>query len=272
MHQYLLLCQIYITFAGNEKTMTKLSATILTFNEQQRIRACVESLRGVADEIVVVDSGSTDDTVEICRSLGCKVTVRPFRGYGAQRQYATSLTTHPYVLSLDADEVLSPALRQSLLGLKESGFTHRGYCMSRLNFYCGVPVKHCGWYPDTQVRLFDKRYANWNLRDVAEKVIFRDNITPMPIDGDILHYRCDTPEEFAEKECNHAYILAHDIAAAKGDILPVTPVMAALKAFFKCYIVQGGVLDGIAGRRISASRYHTTLLAHSAARKVRAKS
>lgn len=252
--------------------MTKLSATILTFNEQHRIRACVESLRDVADEIVVVDSGSTDSTVEMCRAMGCKVSIRPFRGYGAQRQYATSLTTHSYVLSLDADEVLSPALRQALLELKEHGFAHRGYSMSRLNFYCGVPVKHCGWYPDTQVRLFDKRYANWNLRDVAEKVIFRDNITPVPVDGDILHYRCDTPEEYAEKESSHAYILAHDIAAAKGDILPAEPVMAALKAFFNCYIMQGGILDGLAGRRISVSRYRSTLLAHSAARKVRAKS
>lgn len=103
--------------------------------------------------------------------------------------------------------------------------------MSRLNFYCGLPVKHCGWYPDVQVRLFDKRYANWNMRDVAEKVIFRDNISPVLLDGDILHYRCETPGEYAEKERNHAYILAHDIAAQKGEITPMTPMAAAVKAF-----------------------------------------
>ena len=252
--------------------MSKISATILTYNEENRIEACLQSLEGIADEIVVVDSGSTDRTVEICSKHGCRVTVREFRGYGAQRQYATSLTTHAYVLSVDADEVVSPALRHSLLKLKKDGFSHRGYSMSRLNFYCGLPVKHCGWYPDVQVRLFDKRYANWNMRDVAEKVIFRDNISPVLLVGDILHYRCETPGEYAEKERNHAYILAHDIAAQKGEITPMTPMAAAVKAFFKCYILQGGVLDGLAGRRISVAKYHSTLLAHTAARKVRAKS
>lgn len=247
-----------------------ISATILTYNEELRIRGCIESLRGIADEIVVVDSGSTDNTVEICRSLGCIVSVRPFRGYGAQRQYATSLTSHPYVLSVDADEQLSPALRQSILTLKEEGFVHRGYCMSRLNFYCGLPVKHCGWYPDVQVRLFDKRYANWNMRDVDEKVIFRDNITPELLDGDILHYRCETPGEFTKTSKNHACILAHDIAAKQGDILPFTPLLKGLKAFFSCYIVQGGMLDGYAGRKISCERYRAVKTAYSNARKLRA--
>lgn len=247
-----------------------ISATILTYNEELRIRGCIESLRGIADEIVVVDSGSTDNTVEICRTLGCRVSVRPFRGYGAQRQYATSLTSHPYVLSVDADEQLSPALRQSILTLKEEGFVHRGYCMSRLNFYCGLPVKHCGWYPDVQVRLFDKRYANWNMRDVDEKVIFRDNITPELLDGDILHYRCETPGEFMETSRNHACILAHDIAAKQGDILPLTPLLKGLKAFFSCYIVQGGMLDGYAGRKISCERYRAVKTAYSNARKLRA--
>lgn len=247
-----------------------ISATILTYNEELRIRGCIESLRGIADEIVVVDSGSTDNTVEICRSLGCIVSVRPFRGYGAQRQYATSLTSHPYVLSVDADEQLSPALRQSILTLKEEGFVHRGYCMSRLNFYCGLPVKHCGWYPDVQVRLFDKRYANWNMRDVDEKMIFRDNITPELLDGDILHYRCETPGEFTKTSKNHACILAHDIAAKQGDILPFTPLLKGLKAFFSCYIVQGGMLDGYAGRKISCERYRAVKTAYSNARKLRA--
>ena len=114
--------------------MEKISATIISLNEEARIRACLESLRDVADEIIVVDSGSTDLTPEICRQMGCKVTMRPFDGYGAQRQYATSLTTHRFVLALDADEVLSPALRSSLLRLKEEGMTHRVYEMARLNF------------------------------------------------------------------------------------------------------------------------------------------
>lgn len=93
--------------------MEKISATILALNEEHRIAACLESLRDIAEEIIVVDSGSTDRTVEICRQYGCRVTMRQFDGFGAQRQYATSLTSHQHVLSIDADEVLSPALREA---------------------------------------------------------------------------------------------------------------------------------------------------------------
>lgn len=124
--------------------MAHISVTIITYNEEHRIEACLKSLQDIADEIIVVDSFSTDRTVEICNAYGCKVTQRRFPGYGAQRQYATSLTSYSYVLSIDADEVLSPALRSSLIKLKEEGFAHRVYEMSRLNFYCGQPVKQIG--------------------------------------------------------------------------------------------------------------------------------
>ncbi|MBQ9073139.1 MAG: glycosyltransferase family 2 protein, partial [Muribaculaceae bacterium] len=98
--------------------MGKISATIITYNEEQRLEACLKSLQGIADEIIVVDSHSTDNTVDLCHRYGCKVTRRQFPGYGAQRQFATSLTSHSYVLSLDADEVFSPALQSSLKQLK----------------------------------------------------------------------------------------------------------------------------------------------------------
>lgn len=246
--------------------MAHISATILTFNEEKRIKACIDSLRGIADEIIVVDSFSTDRTAEICEREGCSVTRRRMAGYGAQRQYATSLTSYPYVLSVDADEVISPALRASILKVKEEGFAHRGYCFARLNFYCGVPVRHCGWYPDLQVRLFDKRYANWNLHDVDERVIFHDDITPCRLDGDILHYRCDTPEEFQATESKHAGFLARLIMADGRRISAIDPYIEGLKSFAKCFIVQKGMFDGIQGRDISMRRYHSALAAWKAAR------
>ncbi len=246
--------------------MANISATILTFNEEKRIKACIDSLRGIADEIIVVDSFSTDRTVEICIEQGCAVTKRRMAGYGAQRQYATSLTSYPYVLSVDADEVISPALRASILKVKKEGFTHRGYCFARLNFYCGVPVKHCGWYPDLQVRLFDKRYANWNLHDVDERVIFHDDITPCRLDGDILHYRCDTPEEFQATEAKHAGFMARLIMADGRKISAIDPYIEGMKSFAKCFIMQKGMLDGIQGRDISMRRYHSALAAWKAAR------
>lgn len=249
--------------------MEKISATILAFNEERRISACLESLRDIADEIIVVDSFSTDRTVEICNAHGCKVIRRAFDGFGAQRQYATSLTTHRFVLSVDADEVISPALRESILRLKREGFTHRVYSISRLNFYCGYPVRHCGWYPDYHIRLFDKRYANWNLRDVGEKVIFRDSVRPEPIDGDILHYRCETREQFRNVTRSHAGIKAKVLAARPIDIPAMAPVINGLKAFLNTYINAGGILEGSAGREISLEAYRSEYLAYSIARRLK---
>ena len=250
--------------------MEKISATIIAFNEEKRIAACLESLQGVADEIIVVDSNSTDRTVEIARSMGAVVTLRSFNGFGAQRQFATSLTSHRYVLSIDADEVISPALRQSILRLKEEGFTHRVYSLSRLNFYCGYPVRHCGWYPDPHIRLFDKRYANWNLRDVGEKVVFRDNVIPEAIDGDILHYRCDTPDQFDAVTRRHSSIKGSLIASRHEETLtPFTPYLKAISAFCGSYLGKGGIFEGAVGRAISAQAFKGELLAYREARRRR---
>ena len=251
--------------------MKKISATILAFNEERHISACLDSLRGVADEIIVVDSGSTDRTVEICREYGCKVSTRKFDGFGAQRQYATSLTTHHYILSIDADEILSPALQESIKKLKADGFGHRVYSISRLNFYCGVPVKHCGWYPDRQIRLFDKRYANWNLRDVAETVIFRDSVRPECLDGDILHHRCDTREQYEKVAVSHAAMKARVLAAKDESIGVAGPLVHGLKAFWNSFVTGGGVFEGKVGREISLQSYRSEYLAYATARKLKSK-
>lgn len=248
--------------------MTKISATILTYNEAGSIEGCLESLRDIADEIIVVDSGSTDSTLDICRRYGCKISRRELAGFGAQRQYATSLTTHSYVLAIDADEELSPALRRSLIALKAEGLTHRVYAFSRLNFYCGFAVRHCGWYPDTQIRLFDKRYANWNLRDVAERVIFRDSVRPSHIEGDILHYRCRTPNEYHDTMMAQADIKARVIAAGDQTVSPLTPRLRAIRAFLSTYLRHGGILDGSIGLAISKTQASATRHAYARARKL----
>lgn len=249
--------------------MEKISAAIIARNEEHRIGQCIRSLEGVADEIVVVDSFSTDRTAEICRTLGCRVVQRRFNGFGAQRQFATSLTSHRYVLSLDADEVLSPALRQSLIKLKEGEFTHRVYSFSRLNFYCGRPVKQCGWYPDHQIRLFNKSYANWNLRDVFEKVIFPETLRPQIIEGDILHYRCSNHDEYRRAQQHHAGILGHVLAVRRPSISFYHPHLNAVKAFLKTYIAEGGIAGGPDARAICAERYRSVLFAWQLARRLK---
>ncbi|MCM1109834.1 MAG: glycosyltransferase family 2 protein [Clostridium sp.] len=250
--------------------MQKLSVTILTFNEEKRIERCLESVRDIADEIIVVDSNSTDRTVEICRRYGCRISRRLFSGYGAMRQYATSMATNSYVFSIDADEVVSPRLAESIRRLKEEGFAHRVYSVSRLNFYCNQPIRHCGWYPDRCIRLFDKRYANWNLHDISEGVIFRDSVNPEPVGGDLLHYPCLTREQYHTTQQRHALIRSRVIAAA-GAVAPWTPWLKAASAFFDTYLVKGGVFEGRAGWQISEEAAVGSLTAFREARRLRQK-
>lgn len=251
--------------------MASLSVTILTYNEASSIVGCLESLRGVADEIIVVDSFSTDSTVEICRRYGCRVTQRRMAGFGAQRQYATSLTTYSHVLSIDADEALSPALRQSLIALKRDGFSHRGYKMARLNFFCGYAVKYCGWYPDFQVRLFDKRFASWSLSDLEERVILNDNVEPRLIEGDLLHYRCASASEFLGRCMNQAEIRAVGLASSEQPIAAWHPAVMGLRRFLEAYICRAGILDGSVGFAICRRQSIATAHAYRTARILRRK-
>ena len=252
--------------------MTPISATIIAKNEELTIERCLESLDGIADEIiVVVDATSSDRTAEICRQHGCKVVERTFAGFGAQRQYATSLTRYRYILSLDADEVLSPFLQENIRKHKEEGLTHRVYRFSRMNFYCDTAVLHSGWYPDYQIRLFDKSYAQWNLGDVFEKVEFPGSLRPQIIEGDILHYRCTTAEEYHNKVMNHAGIGAKVIAGQRTKVGPELPLLKGIKSWIESYVLKGGCFDGRAGRAIAREEFLSTREAYRRARRILSK-
>ncbi len=248
--------------------MNRISAVIIALNEAQRIARTIESLQDVVDEIIVVDSFSTDNTVEIAENMGCRVEKRQFAGFGAQRQYATSLTSNRYVLFIDADEVLSPMLRQTIIDLRKSDFAHRVYSLSRLNFFCDTPIRHCGWYPDRQIRLFDKRYATWDFHDINERVIFPDTLHPFPLEGDILHFRCSSAEEFREKLSSHALIAAKGFAAKGKCKSLVGSWLSAVKAYFHIYLTLKGILEGKAGHRISKEHYRAELLSHKLSRQL----
>lgn len=146
-----------------------LTATVITHNEERNIERCLNSLIGVVDEIIVVDANSTDATVDICLRYGAKVTRRPFSGYGSQRQYASGLAGGRYVLSIDADEVLTEELRDSIAEAKNKGFAHRTYCFKVVNYVNGQAVHRSGMEPKMQTRLFDRRYVSWDLLDVGER-------------------------------------------------------------------------------------------------------
>ena len=134
----------------------QISAVIITFNEEKNIERCLQSLQGIVDEIVVVDSFSKDQTKSICEKYNVKFVEHAFEGHIEQKNYAITQASYPYVLSLDADEALDETLKSSILKVKKN-WTHDGYSMNRLTNYCGSWIKHCGWYQDTKLRLWDAR-------------------------------------------------------------------------------------------------------------------
>ncbi|MFI3239752.1 MAG: glycosyltransferase family 2 protein [Bacteroidales bacterium] len=248
--------------------MEAITATIITKNEQENIERCLISLQGVADEIIVIDSFSTDKTVEICEKYNCIVRQRRFAGFGVQKQYAVSLATNSYILSIDADETLDSDLREAIIKLKINGLEkHHIYSFSVLNLYCGIPIKHCGWFPDTQVRLFDKRYAGWNLRDVKESVVYPKSLRVNLIDGYLFHYRCATPEEYVSKMNKIAQIDASILRADNNHGNIFKPRIMWLKTFIKYYIIKKGMIDGKAGREISIANANAEYLKYQQARK-----
>lgn len=248
--------------------MAFLSATVITRNEERNIERCLNSLIGVADEIVVVDSHSDDATVDICRRYGATVRQRPFAGYGPQRQYAATVANGNYVLSIDADEMLTETLRDNICALKEKGFAHRMYRFRVVNYLGGRPVSHSGLHPTLETRLFDKRYANWDLLEVGERLTHPAGVIPATIAGDMHHFRCDDFDEFETKELRHAVLRARLMAAAGIRASEPACWLRAAAAFIGCHISDAAFLDGPAGRRIAWTRFRTTLEAYRAARRL----
>src|SRR5688572_8633272 len=164
----------------------KISVVIIAFNEERNIGRCIDSVAGVADEVVIVDSGSLDKTATIATDKGARVIQQDFLGYAGQKNFATSQAAYDHILSLDADEALSDELKRSILAVKNN-WQHDGYWMSRLTNYCGSWIRHGGWYPDKKVRLYDRRLAKWGGAMLHEGIVI-DESRCSQLSGDLLHY------------------------------------------------------------------------------------
>lgn len=226
--------------------MVPLSACIIAFNEADRIGDCLASL-AFCDEIVVVDSGSTDATVEIATSMGAKVLQRPFDGYRSQKQFAVEQATHDWVLCLDADERVSEALRASIAAARAAGFPDAaGYRFARLSDYFGRFLHHGNAYPDRVLRLFDRRRGGWHgKREVHESVSLDGPVRRLA--GDLLHFPYHSLEHQATKTWRYARMMAeHDVARGRrarwGKL-----VLAPAWRFWRGYVLRGGFLDGWRG-------------------------
>ena len=227
--------------------MEKLSVSIITLNEEKNIRRCLESVAEIADEIVVVDSFSKDKTEAICREFNVKFSTHPFEGYIEQKNVALNFCSYTMVLSLDADEALSDELRASILAEKESGFPAKAYTMNRLTNYCGQWIRHCGWYPDRKLRLFDKRLGKWGGQNPHDKFEFHQEQQTKQLSGDLLHYSYYNIQEHYSQAYHFADIAAHALKQKnKQSSLPHAAVKTAAK-FIRNYIIKMGFLDGYNG-------------------------
>lgn len=224
--------------------MTPLSIVIITFNEERNISRCLESVKSIADEIVVLDSFSTDRTAEICRQHGVRFEQHKFDGHIEQKNLAVTFAKHDLILSLDADEAPDETLCSEIAKVKVN-LQFDGYTMNRLTNYCGQWIRHCGWYPDTKLRLFDRRKGAWTGRNPHDRYELHDkNALVKHLDGDILHYSYYTVEEHYRQADKFSTIAAQ---AAFQQGKSSNTLLAAIKCwakFVRNYIINAGFLDG----------------------------
>lgn len=246
--------------------MPKLSVVIITFNEEKNIARCIDSVEAIADDIVVVDSFSTDKTEELCKSRGVRFIQHKFEGHIEQKNWAITQALYPHVLSLDADESLDEKLKKSILEIKNN-WQQDGYYINRLTNYCGTWVHHCGWYPDKKLRLWDSRKGAWGGTNPHDKYELVEGDTKTGhLEGDILHYSYYTKDDHYKQVYYFTEILAKaqykEGKAASLFQLYFSPIVK----FIRDYIIKLGVLDGKAGYGISRISAYASYLKYKGIR------
>lgn len=229
--------------------MPKISACIISYNEEERLEACLASLAGVADEIVIVDSLSTDRTLEIARRFTAQVHSQAFLGYIEQKALAYQLAAHDWILNLDCDERLSPELRASILAEKERLGPRSAYEMTRRTFYVYRFLDYC-WYPEYRIRLFDRKRCHSGGREPHDKVIVAEGETGK-LSGDLLHYSFLSVSSHLKTIDNFTEIGARDLVAKGKRVSVLSPITHGIWTFVRVYVVQRGFLDGFAGLVVS---------------------
>jgi glycosyltransferase involved in cell wall biosynthesis len=238
--------------------MVQISVVIITYNEAHNIGRCLDSIRAVADDIVVVDSFSTDRTAAICAEKGVRFISHIFEGHIEQKNYAITQAHYPHILSIDADEALSEILLKSIVEVK-ANWSHEAYWMNRMTNYCGQWIKHCGWYPDQKLRLWDSRKGQWTGTNPHDKFELNHGSEGM-LKGDLLHYSYYSIHDHL-KQVNYFTDISSKALHNQGvktTILQI--IIAPLVKFIRDYFIKLGFLDGLYGFAISIISSHATFL------------
>ncbi len=248
--------------------MIPLSVTIITLNEEAQIEATLKSVASIADEILVVDSFSTDSTVDIARRFGARVQQRKFRGYGDQKAWATEQALYDWNLNLDADEVVDQRLALAIQEFKKNPRSEAAQ-IQRLTYYCGKPIYHGGWYPDPLIRLFDRRKGQWAKQSIHESWIPDPGTAVCRLEGCLHHYSYHSISDHL-RQIEHFSEMNALAAVSRNKKAPLfLMLMAPVWTFFHTYILRAGFLDGYYGYLIARFSATATLAKYAKIRELR---
>lgn len=243
--------------------MARLSAALIVRNESRNLRECLETLRWV-DEIVVVDSGSDDDTVAIAREYTDKVYIESdWQGYGVQRQRAQAYTSGDWILMVDADERVSPELRAEIEAVVENDQRQTAYAIPRLSFCFGRFIRHGGWYPDYVVRLYPRESGAYSAAPVHEKVQLAPGVELRRLSGDLLHYTYNDLEHYLVKSAAYAAAWSAMRRDAGQRATLGQGIMHGIACFVRMYLLRAGFLDGRAGFLLALLSAHSTFVKYA---------
>jgi len=228
--------------------MQPVSATLIAYNEEQNIEEALQSLSW-ADEIVVVDSGSQDATLEICRKYTDRIFHRDWTGYVDQKNFAVEQARRDWIFSLDADERVSPELCAEIRDLALKGFCRPGYCIPRVAFFMERWIRHGDWYPDYQLRLFDRNCGKWGGGRVHESVKTAEK--PAYLQGEIHHFTYRSLSEYLARLDTYSRLAAHDYQQQEKSATLLKLLGNPIAAFMKAYLMKRGFLDGTPGFAIA---------------------
>lgn len=247
--------------------MVKLSVVIITYNEEEKIGRCLESVKDLADEILVVDSFSKDRTREICYNYGAKVLKHHFTGHIQQKNWALSRASFDHILSVDADEEISYTLKNSIIKVKEN-WSFDGYYFNRLNNYCGKWIKHGGWYPDQKLRLVDRRKGEWKGINPHDKFELIPVSKKQKLSGNLLHYSYSSIPEHIKQINRYTEIIATGFfhEGIKSNLLKI--IFNPTWKFFRNYFLRLGFLDGFLGIVLNSNIAYETFLKYIKLRQI----
>jgi glycosyltransferase involved in cell wall biosynthesis len=235
------------------------SLVVVTLNEEANIERCLRSVP-FASDVVVVDSFSTDRTVEIAQKLGARVLQEKWRGYGAQKAFAVSQAKNDWILSLDADEALSPELQQEILEKFKSLKPEVGYEIPRRSYHLGRWINHGGWYPDAQLRLFNRQYSQWSQDALHEKVQVKSKER---FSNDMLHWVFEDLSDQVLTNDKYSSLGAGNLAGAGKSFSLLKLIFKPWTKFVECYFLKLGFLDGLPGFIIAVGAGYSIFLRHA---------